>query len=71
MKKLWICGQLRGNWRKGGSVWDFQGVFSSRLRAVLACRKKPYFVFSAKLNEELPARPLIPPDAFYPRWPIR
>lgn len=64
--KLWICGQLRGKWKPNGSIWEFQGVFSTKPKAIKACRNSKYFIFSAKLDEELPDETLYPPDAVYP-----
>lgn len=64
--KLWIVGQLRGRWNKGRCVWDFQGVFQSRRKAVAACRTKKYFIFSARLNESYPHEECEGTDGCYP-----
>ena len=36
-----------------GAVWDFQGIFSSKDHAILACRDSYYFYAKVQLNEEL------------------
>ena len=64
--RVWICGQLRGEWRADGSRWDFQGVFSNVAKAVNACRNKKYFLFTATLDKELPDFAIVPNDARYP-----
>ena len=66
MDKLWICGQLKGEWAEAGSIWEFQGVFSSDEKARNACRNENYFVFPAELDEELPNNSIFPDDACYP-----
>ena len=66
-KAWWICGQLRGNYKSKGSIWDFQGVFSSRAKAIKACRNENYFIFSARLDQELPDERMEAPDAVYPK----
>lgn len=65
-RELWVCGQLRGKWRPGGSVWDFQGVFSSEGKAEKACKSKAYFIFPVKLDMELPKEPVAALRARYP-----
>ena len=65
--KLWICGQLKGKWCPEGSVWEFQGVFSDKDKAVAACRTEKYFISSTILDEELPDKSCIPPEAQYPK----
>ena len=64
--KVWICGQLIGEWEETGSKWSFQGVFTSKELAITACKNERYFIFSAEINEELPSENLLPPDGQYP-----
>ena len=66
MNELWICGQLKGEWEETGSIWEFQGVFSSEEKAHNACRNENYFIFPAKLDEELPVESVLPDRASYP-----
>lgn len=47
--KLWIVGQAFDE--KG---WDFQGVFSTREKAVAACKTERFFICSCSLDVELP-----------------
>lgn len=65
--KLWVCGQLIGEWSASGSVWAFQGVFDDECKADTACRDETYFIFPANLNEELPHESVLPKDSRYPR----
>jgi len=50
---LWVVGQYRAE-TDAGNVWDIQGVFSTREKALAACRGPNYFIGPIKLNEELP-----------------
>jgi len=65
--RLWICGQRRGRWSPKGSVWDFQGVFSSKAKAVAACRSDRYFIYPTVLDQEQPDERVLPKNASYPR----
>lgn len=47
MKRFWICGQIKE------TTWDFQGVFDSEEKAILACKNENFFVAPIKINEEL------------------
>ena len=48
------------------NVWDFQGVFSSREKAVAACRDERYFVGPAELDEPLPNEQIEWSGCFWP-----
>ena len=50
---LWLVGQFREVGR-AGNVWDYQGVFSSRAKAVAACRTADYFIAPVMLDQEIP-----------------
>ena len=67
MNKLWICGQLLGEWDERGTAWAFQGVFDDEKKADAACRDATYFIFPANCNEELPHESVYAEDARYPR----
>ena len=41
--------------------WDFKGVFSTKERAIVACRDETYMIAPATLNESLP-------DGTFPEW---
>lgn len=60
--ELWICGQ----WQEDFKLWEFQGVFSSRAKAIKACKNIRYFIFPALLNKELPMETVIPDGFEYP-----
>jgi len=66
-KKLWICGQLIGEWNPAGSIWSFQGVFSDETRAVAACRDETYFIYPCDLDAELPHESVYVIGAYYPK----
>lgn len=51
MGELWLCGQFRAETEQG-NVWDFQGVFTTREKAVQACRHRRYFIAPVLLNTE-------------------
>ena len=60
--ELWICGQ----WQEGYKMWEFQGVFSNRVKAIKACKNRRYFIFPSLLNKELPMETVIPDGFEYP-----
>lgn len=62
---LWLVGQYRES-AQAGVVWDFQGVFSSKEKAVAACRTSSYFVVSVEVDEEAPEE-IKPWRVHYPR----
>lgn len=63
--RLWICGQYRSG-EFGNAIWDFQGVFSTKGKAITACRNYNYFIFPVAVDEELPDETIIPPEYEYP-----
>lgn len=60
--ELWICGQWKGDFK----LWEFQGVFSNRVKAIKACKNERYFIFPSSLNKELPMETVIPYGFEYP-----
>lgn len=66
MKELWLCGQLIGKWSKTGSVWAFQGIFTTKQKAINACRTSKYFIYPVQLDEELPVESVMPERYEYP-----
>ena len=46
--KLWLCGQFRPITGR----WEFQGIFSSREKAIAACRNENYFIQPVNLDDE-------------------
>lgn len=65
MKNLWIVGQYRGM-SDDGTVWDYQGVFSSKDGAIAACRSSDYFIAPVELDFEIPERAADWPGIEYP-----
>jgi hypothetical protein len=56
VETLWIVGQYRSG-EDLNAVWDFQGVFSSREKAIAACRDRNYFIAPATLDAALRHEP--------------
>lgn len=65
---LYVVGQFRLH-LPVGDVWDLQGVFSDRDKAVAACRNETYFLFPVELDAEAPDEPVVPPGLEYPLTP--
>lgn len=49
-----------------GSIWEFQGVFDTKQKAVAACRDARYFVAPATLNLASPDEKTVWAGAFNP-----
>ena len=65
--RLWIVGQIKGEYRESGSIWEFQGVFSDEVKADKACKDENYFYYSVRLNVEFSRNSIEPKDSRYPR----
>jgi len=52
-QKLYMVGQQKPS-RENPTYWEFQGIFSAKNRAILACRNRNYFYVEIMLNENLP-----------------
>lgn len=65
-EKFWLCGQYKFSEELESTVWEFQGVFSTRDRAVMACCDSNYFITPVVLNEELPGATTRMPNIEYP-----
>jgi len=62
--KLWVVGKVNSeNYKE----WEFQGVFSSKDRAVAVCKGPYWFVGPAMLDKQLPEESQSWPGAYYPR----
>ena len=64
--KLWMCGQIKGEWKAEETVWEFQGIFSAEKMAIAACHDENYFICPVILDQELPNESLPFPDGYYP-----
>ena len=62
---LWMVGQYRSG-EVLDIVWEFQGIFDSKQKALDACRNKCYFVAPVLLNEEIRDDTYVFPGSFYP-----
>ncbi len=51
--ELWICGQYRSGEEVGKVIWVFQGVFSTKGKAIAACRNETYFIVPVELDDEI------------------
>ena len=60
--KVWIVG-------KWGTPWAFQGVFTTKQKAIAACVDWNYFIGPALLDEVLPSENMPWPGAYYPNPP--
>jgi len=64
--QLWVVGQYRGH-IEDAVAWDFQGLFSSKEKAIEACVGDHYFCGPVVLDRKLPAKVLVWEGAYYPR----
>ena len=67
--ELWLVGQYRRGGEDGGVgdvVWDFQGAFSRKEKAVAACRNRNYFIAPVVLDKEVPDETEPLPGVEYP-----
>ena len=64
---LWLCGQYQGSLKTGATAWDFQGIFSTKDKAISACKGWGYFIAPVFLDMELPGESVIFPNLEYPR----
>lgn len=62
---VWVVGQYRSG-ESGGTVWEIQGVFSTRDKALAACRNENYFIGPLELDAELPDEGFTWPGVEYP-----
>ena len=62
---VWIVGQYKSG-EFPNIVWEFQGVFSSRSKAVDACKNRNYFIGSTIMDEPLPDETCKLKDSCYP-----
>ena len=66
-KELWIVGKCL-RYDKSGDVynWGFKGVYSTKEKAVAACKSIAYFVGPATLDGEVPEKAGDWKRSFYP-----
>ncbi len=62
---VWICGKHISH-DDNGTVWDFQGVFSTEEQAISACKDDNYFIGPTEMNVVLPEEKIIWPGCYYP-----
>ncbi|MEN6375545.1 MAG: hypothetical protein ABFD75_12325 [Smithella sp.] len=64
--ELWLCGQYRSGEKIGEIIWDFQGVFSAKDKAIRACRNRNYFIAPIDVDKEIPDQIEEMPNVEYP-----
>jgi len=65
MDQVWICGR----YKKGkfpNSEWDIQGAFTTKGKAIQACRDNMYFIAPLELDKEIPHKTKRWPGLIYP-----
>ena len=60
--EVWVVGKVTDDCPS----WEFEGVFSSRVKAIQACTTANHFVGPADLDAVIPAESVEWPGAFYP-----
>lgn len=48
-EKIWVVGQYLGRY-----IWELQGVFTEKKKALDACLNQNYFIIEVPLNHPLP-----------------
>jgi len=66
MSGLWLVGKFIAE-TPDGNVWDFQGIFTTKKKAIAACKEQSYFVAPVEPNEELRDETMAFPKAEYPK----
>jgi len=62
---LWLCGQYRSG-ELPNVIWDFQGLFSTKEKAIEACENRNYFIVPVKVDEAAPSESTEWPGVEYP-----
>lgn len=65
-RKLWISGRFIDEDEKRGTIWDFNGIFSTKARSIEACRNEKDFIFSCLANELNQVNPILTIDLSFP-----
>lgn len=65
--KLWVCGRTTASTDQG-EVWEMQGVFDDRAKAVAACKSARDFIAPITLNEVQPEETTEWPGAEFPLY---
>ena len=64
----WICGMLQSG--NGDEVaWTFQGLFSSKEKAIAACSTEKYFIAPVELDVDLGPKITEFKGGYFPLWP--
>jgi len=70
MKALFLVGKFIAETSEG-IAWEFQGVFSSREKAIAACRTPMYCIMPIELDADIPDAPHEFPICEYPLAEMR
>ena len=64
---LWLVGQYRKPDPVANVAWEFQGVFTTKEKAIAACRAKHYWIAPVELDQEWPDETMADfPGMYYP-----
>lgn len=61
---LWIVGKIN---TENYKEWEFQGIFDCGDVAVSVCEDETWFVGPVTLNEKIPSKSAVWPNAYYPK----
>lgn len=68
LKDLYLVLQVRLDWKSDkGCGGEIAGVFSTRKKALNACRDEMYCVLPIVLDKRYPHETVVNTDAFYPK----
>ncbi|MEW6770107.1 MAG: hypothetical protein AB1330_01760 [Bacillota bacterium] len=65
LKKIWLVGQYKSG-KFPNVVWELQGVFTLKKRALAACVNENCFIVPLELNKAFPEKTVESEDAYYP-----
>jgi hypothetical protein len=64
-ENIYMVGQYKSG-KTPNIVWEFQGIYNQKDRAIEACKTKNYFYTEIKLNQTLPEENMTLPT-IYPK----
>ena len=64
--QLFVVARVKGG-EFPNTLWDLQGVFSSREKAVEACHGPEFYVMPVLIDVELPIETEVCPGGFFPK----
>jgi hypothetical protein len=64
--ELYVVGKVLKN-TKDGRLWEFQGIFTSKILAESACIEENFFIGPVKLDSRIPMKSIPWSGAYYPK----